>query len=104
MCFWQSRDLKISSSTLWKDFRLIKRVISYMLRFLDGARKRKISKSPYPTAKELKWSFYKLVEVIQKEMLSEEICKIQKYLEFYKGLHHLYRTSRKIEEFFHYSG
>ena len=64
----------------FSSYKKLLRVTAYVLRFVDGLRKRKIVKLKIPTAQELTWSFYKLVEIIQRQSFSEEICKIQKSL------------------------
>ncbi|KAI8116345.1 hypothetical protein CVS40_11573 [Lucilia cuprina] len=61
-------------------YKKILRITCYVLRFIDCCRKFEISKSKHPTAKEMNWAFYRLVEIIQRESFSEEIHKLQKSL------------------------
>ena len=42
------------------------RVTCFVLRFIDNLRRRKSNQSIIPTATEMKWSFYRLIEAIQK--------------------------------------
>ena len=41
----------------FSSYKKMLRIMSYVLRFLDGVGERKISKSTYSNAKELKWPF-----------------------------------------------
>ena len=62
----------------YSSYEKLLRVTCFVLRFTDNLRRRKSNQSIIPTATEMKWSFYRLIEAIQKSNFSEEISKIQK--------------------------
>ena len=74
----------------YSSYKKLLRVTAFVVRFADILRKCKIEKNCPPTAIELKWAFFRLVEAIQKTNFSDKISKLQKSLVLPSNIIHTY--------------